>query len=103
MDAKLLSTPFPGCEQHVPRSDAYFECYIRQFTFAVYGASSSCRMGKSGSKDAVLDSELRVQGIKGLRVVDASVMPDVVISNPQATCMVIGEMGADMILKTWQK
>jgi choline dehydrogenase len=58
-------------------------------------------MGRRGSPNAVLDSKLRVQGLGGLRVIDASIMPTVVSTNSQAACMVIGEVGADMILTTW--
>jgi choline dehydrogenase len=60
-------------------------------------------MGRADDPKAVLDSELRVRGVKGLRVVDASVMPTIVSSNPNAACIMIGEMGADLVTSTWSK
>lgn len=74
-DARLIDTPFPGCEKHIMKSDAYYECYARHFSQTIWHYSGTCAMGKKGSKDAVLNSELQVIGIENLRVMDASVMP----------------------------
>ncbi len=101
LGAQLIKKLFPGCEGHVPRSNAYFECYARHFSVSAISPTCTCPMGRRGSPNAVLDSKLRVQGLGGLRVIDASIMPTVVSTNSQAACMVIGEVGADMILTTW--
>lgn len=78
-DAHLIETPFPGCEMYTFKSDAYFECYGQHFSQTIWHYSGTCAMGKRGSKDAVLNSELQVIGIENLRVMDASVMPSGII------------------------
>lgn len=82
-DARLIETHFPGCEKHTLKSDAYYECYAQQFSQSIWHYSGTCAMGKKGSKDAVLNSELQVIGVENLRVMDASVMPT---GNVVASC-----------------
>lgn len=59
-------------------------------------------MGPDTDSDAVVDPELKVHGIKGLRVVDGSIMPNVVAGHTNAVIMMIGEKASDMIKKQWQ-
>ena len=59
----------------------------------------SCKMGKKDDKDAVVDSELNVIGIKGLRVVDSSIMPNITSGNTNAPTYAIAEKGAELILR----
>ncbi len=69
--------------------------YIRKWSKNDYHPVGSCRMGSD--TDAVVDPQLRVRGLEGLHVVDASVMPRVISGNTQATSIMIGEKGAAMI------
>lgn len=77
------------------QTDAQIEQFIRSRADTLYHPVGSCRMG-NGPND-VVDEELRVHGVKGLRVVDASIMPRVVSSNTTAPTIMIAEKGADLI------
>jgi choline dehydrogenase len=61
----------------------------------VFHQSGTCKMGQDPM--AVVDERLRVRGMIGLRVIDASIMPNVVSGNTNAPAMMIGEKGAEMI------
>ena len=58
----------------------------------------ACRMGPDSDPTAVVDSDLRVKGIKGLRVADASIMPTMLSSNLNAGALMIGEKASDLVL-----
>ena len=77
-------------------SDEEWLEHIRQTAGTTYHPTSTCMMGPD--ERAVVDNELRVRGIEGLRVVDASVMPTVVSGNTNATVIMIAEKASDMIL-----
>ncbi|MGN6225950.1 GMC family oxidoreductase [Dyella sp. KULCS107] len=71
------------------RSDADFEGFIRRKAESIYHPVGTCRMGEDA--EAVVDSELRVRGIEGLRVIDASVMPSLPTGNTNAPTIMIAE------------
>ena len=77
-------------------TDAALMDYIRKRAKTVYHPVGTCRMGVDGH--AVVDPELRVRGIDGLRVIDASIMPNLVSGNTNAASIMIGEKGADYVL-----
>jgi 4-pyridoxate dehydrogenase len=78
-------------------SDAELDAYIRRTAITVHHPLGTCRMGRSPDEAAVVDPELRVYGTEGLRVVDASVMPDLVGGNINAAVVMIAERAADLI------
>ncbi|WP_201740763.1 GMC family oxidoreductase [Rhodoferax sp. TS-BS-61-7] len=84
-----------GPRSAAARNDFEIEQFIRDNADTVYHPVGTCRMGK-GPMD-VVDHELRVRGIQGLRVVDASIMPRVVSGNTNAPTIMIAEKAADLI------
>ena len=77
------------------RTDGEIEQFIRQYADTIYHPVGSCRMGP-GAMD-VVDAELRVHGIAGLRVVDASIMPRIVSGNTNAPTVMIAEKAVDLL------
>jgi choline dehydrogenase len=71
--------------------------YARRVGVSCYHVMGTARMGLSSDPSAVVDDELRVHGVAGLRVVDASVMPNMPSANTCASTMMIAEKAADMI------
>lgn len=99
--SRFWGKPLPNCK-HLPLyTDEYWECYIRQYTLSIYHYSCTAKMGPSSDPMAVVDPELRVYGVNNLRVIDASVMPQITTGNINAPVIMIGEKGADMVKNYW--
>lgn len=81
---------------HALHSDDDYAQFIRARAETIYHPIGTCRMGKPG--DAVVDTELRVFGVEGLRVVDASVMPGMISGNTNAPTIMLAERASAMIL-----
>jgi 4-pyridoxate dehydrogenase len=78
-------------------SDAELDAHVRKTAATVFHPLGTCKMGVDSDPLSVVDPELRVRGVDGLRVVDASVMPDLVGGNINAPVIMIAEKAADMI------
>jgi choline dehydrogenase-like flavoprotein len=85
----------------IAKTDAEIETVIRNYGDTIYHPVGTCRMGPLEGPNAhafnVVDSELRVHGMQGLRVVDASIMPRIVAGNTNAPVIMVAEKAADMI------
>jgi choline dehydrogenase len=97
--AQAAFDPFRGPElmpgAHV-RSDSQVDAWLRKTAETIYHPVGSAKMGKDS--ESVVDAQLRVYGIEGLRVIDASVMPTLVSGNTNAPTIMIAEKASDMIL-----
>jgi len=89
-----------GIQETLPgtatQSDAQWIDYAREKGVSGYHLVGTCRMGTS--ENAVVDPQLRVRGLQGLRVVDASILPSCTSGNSNAPTLMLAEKGADMIL-----
>jgi choline dehydrogenase-like flavoprotein len=94
--SKLVREVFPGPDV---TTDEDISRWARATHQTVYHVSGTCRMGADGDPAAVLDPRLRVRGIAGLRVVDASSFPTVTALNPVGTIMTLAERAAALILE----
>jgi choline dehydrogenase/4-pyridoxate dehydrogenase len=90
--------PFVAKELNpVLESDASIDEHIRTTAITLHHPAGTCKMGPENDESAVVDPQLRVRGVESLRVIDASVMPDLVSGNINAPVMMIAEKAADMI------
>lgn len=99
--ARFHSKQLPNCKEYPIYTDEYWDCAIRQYTMTIYHMSGTTKMGPRSDPWAVVDPQLRVYGVKGLRVIDASIMPTITSGNINAPVIMIGEKGADMVKQLW--
>lgn len=93
--------PVSGCENLDIDSSEYFECVAKTNTLTSYHPVGTCKMGPETDSEAVVDPRLRVYGIQGLRVIDASIMPLITRGTTNPPTIMIAEKGSDMIKEDW--
>lgn len=76
--AKIVRVNLPGCKNIVFDTDTYWECYLRHLTFNLYHYSGTAKMGHYKDHTAVVTPRLQVRGVRNLRVIDASIMPEII-------------------------
>ncbi len=101
LKATLFRSALPGCANYAFDSDDYWKCHARQLPFTIYHLSGTCKMGSENDPTAVLNPRLKVKGISRLRVVDASIMPEVISAHTNAPTIMIAEKASDMIKEDW--
>ncbi|XP_069958460.1 glucose dehydrogenase [FAD, quinone] [Cherax quadricarinatus] len=100
-EAKFHDKVLPGCEREVYGSDSYWACYTRHTAKTMYHPAGTCKMAPSSDPLGVVDHTLKLRGVRGVRVVDASIMPQIVTGNLNAPTIMIGERAADLIKQDW--
>lgn len=94
---KLEVKPLQACSSKDFQSKSFWYCYLRQISIPAFHPVSTCPSGKDPKMGAVVDWNMRVFGVKNLRVVDASVIPFTFSGHPNAICTMIAEKIADVI------
>ena len=91
---KRRALPKPGVE----KDPAALRAYIRDIAKTVFHPAGTCKMGPESDALAVVSQDLKVRGVEGLRVADASIMPTLVSGNTNAPVIMIGERAARFLL-----
>ncbi|KAA0187559.1 hypothetical protein HAZT_HAZT004557 [Hyalella azteca] len=98
-DVKLHT--LKACAHLGNKTDGYWECYARHMALPNEHFCCTAKMAPPTDPMGVVSPRLSVRGVSGLRVVDASVMPEVVSTNTMATVYVIAEKASDIIKQDW--
>lgn len=101
MNVQLAYNTFPGCNHTQPMSKEFWYCYLRRVTFIGSHQMGTCRIGLT-PETGVVNSNLTVFGINGLRVADASVIGVVVRAHTNAPATLVGEKAADIIKQSYR-
>lgn len=97
LGVRPIKTIMPGCEHLVHNEEEYLQCIAESIAFTLSHQVGTAKMGEPADPTTVVDPELRVKGIIGLRVVDASVMPTVPNTNTHCPVVMIGEKASYLI------
>lgn len=97
VNATLNTAVVAGCSGLELLSNDYWRCQARHYSQTIYHPVGTCKMGPRNDPWAVVDPRLKVHGVNGLRVIDASIMPYIVSGNTNAPTIMIAEKGADFI------
>lgn len=95
LNSEIVNLNVKECKNNKFGSEEYWECYVLNLVASQFHYSGTCAMGPDG--EGVVDEKLRVRGVKGLRVVDASIMPTITSGNTYASVLMIAEKASDMI------
>ncbi|CAG7820760.1 unnamed protein product, partial [Allacma fusca] len=102
--AKFTVEPVEECRDTVYRSKDYWACYVQHTSMSVWHTSCTCRMGQPNDWDgSVVDSKLRVHGVRKLRIIDASIMPRITNANIATPVIVIAEKTVASIIAEYKQ
>ena len=88
----------PSWQEHLDELEHHLLEAVKVRGTTTFHPMGTCRMGRADDRSTVVDDELRVHGLEGLRVADASIMPQMPSANLNASVLMIGEKAADLIL-----
>ncbi|XP_008191961.1 glucose dehydrogenase [FAD, quinone] [Tribolium castaneum] len=103
MGTRMNPNPIPVCAHLIFDSDAYWMCAIRAISVTLHHQVGTAKMGPKDDPTAVVNHELKVYGVKGLRVADCSVIPFALGAHTNAPAIMVGEKAADLIKADWEK
>ena len=101
VDLQLDATHQVGCEDYSFGTDDYWRCVVKHSYSGGSHQIGTFKMGPLSDEMAVVDSKLRVYGVRGLRVADCSIMPGVLSGNTHASAIMIGERVAEFLKEEW--
>lgn len=99
--ASVVKVPVEGCIGYPWGTYDYFACLLTSYTSTIYHPVGTCKMGPKWDRAAVVDPQLKVYGIKKLRVIDSSIMPKIVRGNTNVPTLMIAEKASDYIKEEW--
>ncbi|KAM5531174.1 hypothetical protein V8D89_015144 [Ganoderma adspersum] len=104
-DVRKQGYPFADLTVPESLSDEDIDKFVRKYVTSGYHYASTCRMGAepSGARASVVDGELKVHGVRGLRVADASVFAEIIGSHTMAPTVMVAEKCADMVKASWAR
>ncbi|KAF5272026.1 hypothetical protein FQR65_LT05007 [Abscondita terminalis] len=102
-EPEMVYMDFENCRGYEVDSDDYWKCAFKNIGSTLYHLAGTCKMGPKDDPTAVVDSRLRVYGVKALRVVDASIIPSMISCNINAATLMIGQRASEMIIEDWSK
>lgn len=100
-EPKVDSTVVEHCKSYAFATKPYWRCLVKYYTRGENHHAGTCKMGPASDPNAVVDSELKVHNVKGVRVVDASIMPLQPNSNPIAPIVMVAEKASQYIKNSW--
>lgn len=100
---KLHPIPNPYCSHLKFASDDYWRCAIKIMSFSIQHQVGTCKMGPKDDPTSVVSPELKVHGVKKLRVVDTSVIPEAPSAHTNAISVMIGERASDLLKNEWRR